>query len=102
VQKKEKIVAGGNGEGRNLNQLSFPEGVVVDHLGQIYVADFWNDRIMRWCEGKEEGEIVVGRNGLGNHSNQLDLPMGLTFDDEENLYIVDNENDRIEKLEIIL
>ncbi|CAF4280766.1 unnamed protein product, partial [Adineta steineri] len=94
--------AGGNGQGGNLNQLSNPEGVVVDHLGQIYVADSYNHRVMRWCEGEEEGEVVVGGNGYGNQSNQLLNPMGLSFDDEGNLYVADSKNDRIQKFEIFL
>ncbi|CAF0816386.1 unnamed protein product [Adineta steineri] len=100
--KEGRIVAGGNGEGRNLNQLYRPQGIIVRDFGEIYVADCWNDRIMRWCEGKEEGEIVAGGNGKGNQTNQLDRPMGLSFDDEENLYVVDFWNNRIEKFEIVL
>ncbi|CAF4384033.1 unnamed protein product, partial [Adineta steineri] len=75
------------------------EGVIVDDLGQIYVADGGNDRIMRWCEGDEEGEIVVGGNGWGNQSNQLKGPIGLSFDNEENLYVVDSQNHRVQKYE---
>ncbi|CAF4029967.1 unnamed protein product, partial [Adineta steineri] len=100
--KEGKIVAGGNGQGKNLNQLSDPAGVIVNDLGQIYVADSGNDRIMRWCEGKEEGEIVVGGNGEGIQSNQLYSPRGLSFDDEGNLYVVDRGNHRVQKFEIIL
>ncbi|CAF0985291.1 unnamed protein product, partial [Adineta steineri] len=61
-----------------------------------------NDRIMRWCEGKEEGEIVVGGNGHGNQSNQLNGPIDLSFDGEGNLYVADFGNHRIEKFEVIL
>ncbi|CAF1543945.1 unnamed protein product [Adineta steineri] len=100
--KEGAVVAGGNGQGRNLNQLSNPQGLFVDDLGQIYVADSGNHRIMRWCEGKEEGEIIVGGNGPGNQSNQLNCPCGLCFDDEENLYVADFNNHRIQKFEILL
>ncbi|CAF4234719.1 unnamed protein product, partial [Adineta steineri] len=77
-------------------------GVIVDHLGQIYVADSKNHRVMRWCEGKEEGEVVVGGNGKGIQSNQLNSPNGLSFDDEGNLYVADFENHRVAKFDIIL
>ncbi|CAF4443319.1 unnamed protein product [Adineta steineri] len=96
------MVAGGNELGGNLNQLSYPEGVVVDDLGQIYVADFGNHRIMRWCEGKEEGEIVVGGNREGSQTNHFNGPRDLSFDDEGNLYVADYYNHRIAKFEIIL
>ncbi|CAF4305473.1 unnamed protein product [Adineta steineri] len=95
--KEGKIVAGGN-----RNELSQPEGVIVDHLGQIYMADSKNHRVMRWCEGKEEGEIVVGGNGKGIQSNQLNSPNGLSFDVEGNLYVTDFENHRVAKFDIIL
>ncbi|CAF1368023.1 unnamed protein product [Adineta steineri] len=99
---EETIVAGGNGEGRNLNQLSYPEGIIVDDLGQIYVIDGGNHRVMRWYQGKEEGEIVVGGNGQGDESNQLNHPTGLSFDNEGNLYVADHFNHRIQKFEIVL
>ncbi|CAF4176203.1 unnamed protein product, partial [Adineta steineri] len=70
-----------------------------DHLGQIYVADCGNNRVVRWCEGDEEGEAVVGGNGEGNQSNQLYSPTGLSFDNEENLYVADQGNRRIQKYE---
>ncbi|CAF3931550.1 unnamed protein product [Adineta steineri] len=71
-------------------------------MGQVYVADFWNDRVIRWYEGTEEGEIVVGENDQGSQSKQLSGPTGLSFDDEENLYVADFSNHRIAKFEIIL
>ncbi|CAF1079799.1 unnamed protein product [Adineta steineri] len=99
--KEGRIVAGGNGERSSLHRLSRPQGVFVDDLGQIYIADCDNHRVMRWCEGKEEGEIVVGGYGQGHQTNQLNYPCGLSFDDEGNLYIADRDNNQIRKYEII-
>ncbi|CAF1172565.1 unnamed protein product [Adineta steineri] len=114
------VVAGGHGEGDQLNQLDSSSfifvdedqsvyisdnnnnRVIVDHLGQIYVADCGNDRLIRWYERKEEGGIVVGGNGHGNQSDQLNCPMGLSFDAEGNLYVTDSWNHRVERFEIIL
>ncbi|CAF1689591.1 unnamed protein product [Adineta ricciae] len=96
------VVAGGNGCGDNLNQLNHPQGIIVDHEGQIYVADCQNYRIMRWCEGDEEGEIIVGGNGLGDEPNQLSCPFGLSFDGEGNLYVGDHENNRIQRFDLII
>ncbi|CAF1136403.1 unnamed protein product [Adineta steineri] len=100
--KEGRIVAGKNGRGKDPNQLSEPQGIIVDDLGQIYVADSGNNRVMRWCERKEEGEIIVGGNGQRNQPNQLNEPMGLSFDDEGNLYVADFGNDRAQKFEIDL
>jgi sugar lactone lactonase YvrE len=93
-------MAGGNGQGNNLTQLSSPSGVIVDPLGQIYVADWDNDRVMRWCKGAKEGTIVVGGNGRGEQTNQFHGPAGLSFDRQGNLYVTDFSNHRIQKFEI--
>ncbi len=45
------VVAGGQDEGSSLRQLSYPQGVVVDQLDTVYVADDGNARIMRWMKG---------------------------------------------------
>jgi DNA-binding beta-propeller fold protein YncE len=98
--KEGIVVAGGNGQGNSLTQLSYPRGVIVDQLGQIYVADGGNDRVVRWCKGAKEGTIVVGGNGKGEQSNQLNTPRGLSFDRQGNLYVVDCGNHRIQKFEV--
>ncbi|CAF4265538.1 unnamed protein product [Adineta steineri] len=114
------VVAGGNGKGDQLNQLNSSafifvdenqsvyvsdfdnHRVTVDDMGHIYVAEWGNARVMRWCQGIEEGEIVVGGNGGGNQPNQLYSPSGLSFDNEGNLYVADYWKHRIQKFEIIL
>ena len=97
--KEGIIVAGGNGQGDRLTQLSHPTGIAVDQSGQIYVGNYDNDRVMRWCEGEKGGRIVVGGNGRGQEKNQLNRPLGLSFDGEGNLYVADRWNHRIEKFE---
>ncbi len=60
-------VAGGNGQGSNANQLSSPQGTVVDNLGNIYVADYGNHRIQKVqispqivvAAGETEGELTI-------------------------------------------
>ncbi len=58
-------IAGGKGQGNRLSQLNYPQRVIVDDLGQIYVVDFFNDQVMRWCREAIEGTIVIGGNGRG-------------------------------------
>jgi hypothetical protein len=53
---KEGIVcAGGQVKGNSLTQLYSPMRVMVNHLGNVYVADNGNDRIMHWPTGAEAG-----------------------------------------------
>ncbi|CAF4429624.1 unnamed protein product, partial [Rotaria magnacalcarata] len=70
--KEGIVVAGGQGYGNALTQLSDPNGIFVDTLGTLYVADRGNHRVMRWTQGdKKQGSVVVGGNGEGAGANQF-------------------------------
>ena len=94
------VVAGGQGEGDALTQLSRPQGLFVDTLGAIYVADESNHRVMRWTKGAKEGTVIVGGNGYGSAANQFSYPIGLSFDRQGNLYVVDHYNNRVQRFSI--
>ncbi|CAF1486836.1 unnamed protein product, partial [Rotaria sp. Silwood1] len=81
-------------------QLFYPQGVVVDQLGTVYVTDYGNHRIMRWPKGATQGSVIIGRNGWGARSNQLNYPTGLSFDRHGNLYVADWRNERVQKFNI--
>ncbi|CAF1599966.1 unnamed protein product [Didymodactylos carnosus] len=98
--KQGIVVAGGQGQGNGLTQLSYPRGVVVDQLGTVYVAEEGNDRIMRWPKGATQGSVIVGGNGGGGQLNQLYWPIGLSFDRHGNLCVIDNGNHRVQKFNI--
>ncbi|CAM4959710.1 unnamed protein product [Rotaria socialis] len=44
-------IAGGNGAGNATNQLYRPSGLFVDDDQTVVIADWGNDRIMRWKNG---------------------------------------------------
>ena len=94
------VVAGGQGKGSTLSQLHFPEAVIVDQLGTLYIADADNHRIVRWKKGATAGEILVGGNGPGSRSDQLNYPTDLLFDRKGNLFVVDNKNHRVQRFHI--
>ncbi|CAF4550426.1 unnamed protein product, partial [Rotaria sp. Silwood2] len=64
-QQNGLTVAGGNGKGNGINQLSNPWGLYVDDDQTIYVADGWNHRIVEWKWGATSGQVVAGGNGQG-------------------------------------
>jgi sugar lactone lactonase YvrE len=99
--KEGIVVAGGNGEGNSLTQLSYPRGVIVDQMGNVYVADSKNNRVMRFSKGSKKGSIIAGGNGKGLQPNQLNSPQGLSFDRQGNLYVADCWNHRVQKFDII-
>ncbi|CAF1494265.1 unnamed protein product, partial [Adineta steineri] len=89
------IVAGGNGQGNQLNQLSFPNFIFVDEDQSVYVSDSSNHRVMKWRKGAKEGQIVAGGNGYGENLNQLSLSDGVVVDDLGQIYVIDWGNDRV-------
>ncbi|CAF1678971.1 unnamed protein product, partial [Rotaria magnacalcarata] len=78
--KEGIVVAGGQGAGSAWTQLDDPNGLFVDTLGTVYVADSKNHCVMRWTQGAKEGTLIVGGNGRGAGANQFHYPTGLSFD----------------------
>ncbi|UJR24227.1 hypothetical protein I4U23_027194 [Adineta vaga] len=96
-ENQGEIIAGKNGKGCGLDQLSNVSFIFVDDEQSIYVSDSENHRIMKWRKDAKEGVIVAGGNGWENQSNQVSYPVDLSFDDEGNLYVADYGNHRIER-----
>ncbi|CAF1183499.1 unnamed protein product [Adineta steineri] len=96
-KQSASTVAGGNGRGRELNQLSNPWGIYVDNDDQsIYIADVLNNRIVRWEFGSNNGEIVADGNGPGNEIDELHSPSDVVLDKEKKyLIICDQSNTRV-------
>jgi sugar lactone lactonase YvrE len=89
-------VAGGNGYGNGINQLSHPQGLYVDDDRTVYVADQWNHRIMEWKWDATSGQVVAGGNGQGSGAHQLSNPQDVIVDKErDSLIICDNSNRRV-------
>ncbi|CAF4208319.1 unnamed protein product, partial [Rotaria sordida] len=93
--KNGTLVAGGNGEGAGLNQLSVPTYIFVDQQQTVYVSDNGNHRVMKWNKGAKEGIVVAGGQGQGNALTQLYYPNGLFVDTLGTIYVSDTVNDRV-------
>jgi len=86
-------------------ELRTPQGGTVDAAGNIYIAEYSNDRIRKVTAATGIITTVAG-NGSGGYngdniaatSAQLSNPYGVAVDGAGNLYIVDNGNDRIRKV----
>jgi len=95
-RKREGIVvAGGNGQGNQLNQLNSPTYIFIDGEETVYVSDWKNHRVMKWYKGASEGIIVAGGQEQGNNLNQLSYPNGLVVNEVGDVYVADSGNDRI-------
>ncbi len=90
-------IAGGNGQGDQLNQLSNPYGICIDDDHRcLYLADWKNHRIIAWTFGENNGQIVAGGNGKGNRMDQLNGPRDVIIDKKnDSLIVCDQGNSRI-------
>ncbi|CAF4613324.1 unnamed protein product, partial [Rotaria sp. Silwood2] len=93
--KNGTLVAGGNGEGDGLNQLSWPTYIFVDQQQTVYVSDHYNHRVMKWNKGAKEGIVVAGGQGGESALTQLSNPYGLFVDTLDTIYVAEWGNDRV-------
>ncbi len=81
--------------GSQRGELNQPAGVVVDPHGNVYVADYGNDRIQKFSPS---GKVLAVWGSFGTAPSQFDLPMGITLDSHGNIYVTDYGNNRVQKL----
>ncbi len=80
------VVAGGNNSGSKVNQLNDPTGVYVDTLGNVYVADAANYRVVKWGPGATTGvEVIKNPNGVLGFW----FPSGVYAAGKDSLYVTD-------------
>lgn len=93
---------GGDSQTARFALFDYPRGLALDGSGNLYVADYFNNRIRKVEAGTAiittyAGTGTGGAAGDGGPASkaQLYLPAGLAFDASNNLYIADLLNDRI-------
>ncbi|CAF1279988.1 unnamed protein product [Adineta steineri] len=87
-------VAGRNEQGRQLNQLFFPVGIFIDKNKNIFIADFYNHRIVKWKYNSKEGQIIAGGNETGNRRDQLNYPTYVIVDQQNHSIIIADQGNR--------
>ena len=95
-EKNGIVVAGGNGQGNQLNQLNCPTYLFVGEEQAVYVCDTDNHRVMKWNKGANQGIAVAGGQGRGGALIQLSYPQGLFVDTSHAIYVADARDDRVE------
>ncbi len=86
-------------------ELSYPGGVAVDALGNVYIADVANNRIRKITASTGIITTIAGNGALGYSgdggaatSAELNLPSGVAVDASGNVYIADDSNNVIRKI----
>ncbi|UJR12518.1 hypothetical protein I4U23_016693, partial [Adineta vaga] len=87
------IVAGHSGLGSTSSMLKSPRGLFVDTNFDLYVADFYNERVQFFKLGKQDG-ITVAKNGI-TFTLGLMLPVAVVLDADGYLFITDHMGPRI-------
>jgi len=88
-------------------ELNLPNGVAVDHRGNLYVADAANNCIRKIVLSTGVITTIAGTGNAGYTGDsglaiaaQLDYPTGLSIDDSNNVYIADWRNSCIRKIRV--
>ncbi|MFC1975961.1 NHL repeat-containing protein [Chloroflexota bacterium] len=99
--------SGDNGPA-TMAQFDTPEDVAIDQMGNIYIADTFNNRIRKVIsptgivitiagDGNFCSSYLCGDNGPAINA-QLTWPRGVSVDNDGNVYIVDTFSQRIRKV----
>ena len=86
---------GAFGECGNCSSPEGPKGIAVDSLGEIYVADTYNDRIQKF---EPDGSFIWKWGSEGNGAEQFEKPEGVDIDNSSGtLFVADKYNHRIQR-----
>ncbi len=100
---------GFSGDNGPANQAGLyrPYGVAINSTGDLYIADYWNNRVRKVSATSGIITTVAG-NGKFEYSGDgglaieagLGRPKGVAVDSMDNLYVADTENFRIRKVNV--
>ena len=91
-----------NNGGVSANSLCDPLGVAVDVAGNLYVADFYNTRVLEYDTPLTSGTTADRVFGPGGRcviasADSLCFPQGVAVDGVGNLYVADTDDNRVLK-----
>ncbi|CAM4956650.1 unnamed protein product [Rotaria socialis] len=91
-ENDDKTLAGGNGKGKQMNQLIYPKDVIIDRENDSFIiSDYGNKRIMKWPrQNSGNGQIIISNINC----------YGLVIDKYGFIYVSDCEKHEIRKWKI--
>ena len=99
VSPPARVIAGfAATPGTALTQFFGPAGLRVDNQSNLFVADAFNNRIMRWSVNGTTGTRIAGLASSGAGSQKLEFPFDITLDESHAcFYVADSVNHRIQR-----
>ena len=94
----------GDGGAATTTSLYSPSGVMIDGMGNLYIADALNHRVRKVATSgiittvAGNGTVNYGGDGGPATTASLYNPVGVAFDGTGNFYIADQQNHRIRKV----
>ncbi|WP_442602408.1 RCC1 domain-containing protein [Paenibacillus sp. KN14-4R] len=92
----------GSEKGTALGEFGHPIGVATDSKGNVYVADYDNNRIQKldistgkWSAWGKSGGVA------GSGPGEFNSPTGIAVDNSGNIYVADKLNHRIQKWDAV-
>ncbi len=79
--------------GNGVGQLSAPRDAATDSSGNVYVADYANDRVAKFTP---TGAWITSWGSSGPGDGQFKRPYGIDLDVNNNVYVADSTNHRIQ------
>ena len=82
------------GEGSNMGQLQYPDGISFLNDNEVLIADFGNCRIQRL--NIQTGTVVKSFGKFGKGKGELSNPIDVTVNDEGSIVVTERDNNRIQ------
>jgi DNA-binding beta-propeller fold protein YncE len=90
--KDYKYIAEYAGQGKEPGKLNLPQGMIIDHEENIWVADTGNHRIQKYSPS---GDFLTALGTEGSAATQFRNPTGLAIQNNK-LFVADNGNSRVQ------
>lgn len=88
-------VAGTGSSGSSFSELNFPTAIFLDSSRNMYIADGYNSRVLKWQIGAPMGVVVAGIPGPKTTFDTIAASYSIYVDAGSNLYVSECGNNRV-------